>query len=87
METFHLIGEYNKPPKRNRADGRAPPPSGAQARPCHGTAADLGGLALRLSPLWHVDGRPAALSDGRLQPLLRDTLSGERYSSTSPAGV
>ena len=30
METVHLIGQFNKPPKRNRADERAPPPPGAQ---------------------------------------------------------
>ena len=30
METVHLIGQFNKPPKRNHADQRAPPPPGAQ---------------------------------------------------------
>jgi hypothetical protein len=30
METVHLIGQFNKPPRRNRADERAPPPPGAQ---------------------------------------------------------
>jgi hypothetical protein len=26
METVHLIDQFSKPPKRNRADERAPPP-------------------------------------------------------------
>ncbi len=33
METARLVAQFNKPPKRDRADERAPPPSGAQAHP------------------------------------------------------
>ena len=46
METGHLIGQFNKPPKRNRADKRPPP--GAQTH-CYraATAAAVARLALR----------------------------------------
>jgi hypothetical protein len=32
METIHLIGQFNKPPKRNHVDERAPPPPWAGLR-------------------------------------------------------
>jgi hypothetical protein len=44
METVHLIGQFNKPPKRNRADERAPPPPGAQGAPLPAPAR---------APSWH----------------------------------
>ena len=50
MQTLHLIGQCNKPPKHNRADERAPPPPGAQTHLYQGApAAALARLALRLS--------------------------------------
>ena len=75
METVHLIGQFNKPPKRNRADQRAPPPPGAQTHRYqrrHGRR--RGAAALRPSPLWHVDGTSAALpacwaGEGQLKSL------------------
>lgn len=62
MAAAHLVAQVNNPPERDRAVERAPPRSGRTgALTGAGMAAVLARLALRPSPLWHVDGTRDAL--------------------------
>jgi hypothetical protein len=62
METVHLIGKFNERPKRNALTSVVPRRlADRRSSTSADTAAALARLALRLPPLWHVDGTSAAL--------------------------